>query len=45
MQKKRVYELLQIEICRLYDDLIRTSFDDGNESSSSADNGEWDVFE
>lgn len=39
MKKKRTYSLLQIEVCCLQDDLIRTSdeFKDGNE-------GEWDVF-
>ena len=48
MQKKRAYEFLEIEICQLYDDLIRMSdeFDDGGSSSSSSGNmGEWDVFE
>lgn len=47
MQKKRAYEFLEIEICQLYDDLIRTSdgFDDGSSSSSGNNNGEWDVFE
>lgn len=44
MQEKKAYEFLQIEICYLQDDLIRTSgeFNDGN---SSGNEGEWDVFD
>lgn len=46
MKEKREYHLLQLEIYRLQDDLIRTSdgFADGN-GSSSGNEGEWDVFD